>query len=74
MVHDKYPHILTYGCSAHYLNLLDVKITPNVLPKHIVEVQKYFRHHHQSHGWLKEKRGVMPQLPNETRWNSYGGA
>ncbi|KAJ8881847.1 hypothetical protein PR048_018333 [Dryococelus australis] len=38
---------------------------------HIVEVQKYFRNVHQAHGWLLEKVCVMPQMPNETQWNSH---
>lgn len=39
--------------------------------KHIVEVQKYFRNVHQARGWLDEKGGAVPQLPNDTRWNSH---
>ncbi|CAH0561717.1 unnamed protein product [Brassicogethes aeneus] len=63
--------IVTYGCSAHYMNLLYKDIIPTNLTKHIIELQKFFRNHHQPHGWLKEKGGAMPQIPNETRWNSY---
>jgi hypothetical protein len=36
----------------------------------VVEVQKFFRNHHQPAGWLREKNGMKPQLPNSTRWNS----
>ena len=67
---DELQEILTYGCSAHYLNLLEKVVSPQAVMKHVVEVQKYFRSHHQPHGWLKEKGGVMPQIPNDTRWNS----
>lgn len=67
---DDLPDLLTYGCSAHYLNLLEVEVTPQTIIKHIVEVHKFFRNHHQPHGWLREKGGRMPQLPNSTRWNS----
>lgn len=63
--------ILVYGCSAHYMNLLYKDIIPTNVTKHIVEIQKFFRNHHQPHGWLKQKQGLMPQIPNETRWNSY---
>lgn len=69
-IEDRYPKILTYGCSSHYLNLLEKEVTPNSVLKHIVEIQKFFKYHHQPHGWLKEKEGKLPQLPNDTRWNS----
>lgn len=65
------PKLLTYGCSAHYMNLAEKELGSNVIIKHIVEVQKYFRNVHQARGWLEEKGGVVPQLPNETRWNSH---
>ena len=45
-------------------------VSPKFVLKQIVEVQRYFRNHHQSSGWLTEKNGVKPQLPNSTRWNS----
>lgn len=67
---DDLKDIITYGCSAHYLNLLEKVVSPPTVMKHVVEVQKYFRNHHQPHAWLKEKGGVMPQIPNDTRWNS----
>lgn len=46
---EKYPNLLTYGCSAHYLNLIEKEVTPKTILKHIVEIQKYFRNHHQPH-------------------------
>lgn len=64
-------NIITYGCSAHILNLLYKDIIPKQIATEIIRVHKYFRNHHQPHGWLKEKQGVMPQLPNDVRWNSY---
>jgi hypothetical protein len=39
--------------------------------KHIIDIQKYFRNVHQAYGWLREKKRLMPQIPNETRWSSY---
>ena len=33
-------------------------------------VQNYFRNHPKAIGLLKELGGVIPQLPNETRWTS----
>lgn len=67
---SNHPELLTYGCSSHMLNLCAKDITPPNIMKHIIEVQKYFRNKHNAHGWLKNKDGMMPQLPNDTRWNS----
>ena len=36
----------------------------------LLQYKKYFRNHQQPHGWLQEKNGVKPQIPNDTRWNS----
>lgn len=46
---EQLDQIITYGCSAHYLNLLEKVVTPQTIMKHVVEVQKYFRNHHQPH-------------------------
>ena len=65
------PALNVYGCSAHWLNLLGVDITPTAIMKHVVEVQKYFRNHHKPAAWLKEcSKSVKPQLPGDTRWKS----
>ena len=52
------------------MSLLEKDIGNTIILKQIVEIQKYFRNVHLGHGLLKEKGGCMPQLPNETRWNS----
>jgi len=65
-----YPHMITYGCSAHVINLCVKDIIPNILLEHVVKVQKHFRNKHNAHGWLTEKHGLMPQIPCDTRWNS----
>ena len=62
--------IVTVGCSAHYINLVEKEVTPTTVLKHLIEVQKYFMNTHLAHAWLKEKGGLAPQLPNATRWNS----
>lgn len=67
LLEDIYPDLLTYGCSAHWLNLVEKAVTPKSGLKYIIEIHKYFRNNHQAHGWLKEKNGLMPQLPNDTR-------
>ena len=70
LVSNKYPDMLCYGCSAHYANLLEKDVSLPAVTKHVVEVNKYFRNVHVAHGLLKEKGGRMPQIPNDTRWNS----
>lgn len=69
-IKERFPKILVYGCSSHYLNLVETAVTPNTVLKHIVEIQNFFRNHHQPRGWLIEHNGKKPQLPNQTRWNS----
>ena len=60
--------LIVYGCSSHWLNLLGQQLTPSLIMKHVVEVNKYFRNHHQPAAWLKEVSDtVKPQLPGETR-------
>jgi len=66
IISSSYPKMLTYGCSAHYLNLAEKELGNNVAVKHIIEVQKYFRNVHQARGWLENKQGMVPQLPNDT--------
>ena len=61
------PHIIAYGCSAHYLNLVESTATRTQIMAAIKDVHKYFRDHHRPAAWLKEKKGLLPQLPNDTR-------
>ena len=66
---------VVYGCASHYFNLVGQDIVNQLgadsIMKHIIEVQKYFRNHHQLGAWLKEfENSIKPQLPGETRWNS----
>lgn len=48
-IKDAYPDIMVYGCNAHYLNLLEIELTPHTVLSKIEKVQKYFRNHHQPH-------------------------
>ncbi len=70
LLNDKYPNILTYGCYSHYVNLLEDTVTPKQKLKEIKNINKMFRNHQYLHSKLIEKKGVIPQLPNKTRWNS----
>lgn len=58
---------ITYGCSAHYLNLVQAEATPPAIKNQLMEVQKYFRNHQRPAAQLKRMGGRIPQLPNDTR-------
>ena len=62
---------ITYGCLAHYLNLVQAEATPPQVKGQLVEVQKFFRNHQRPQAQLKSKGGKSPQLPNDTRWLSH---
>jgi len=49
LLKEEFPKILTYGCSAHHMNLLEKDVCNATIMKQIVEVQKYFRNIHQAH-------------------------
>lgn len=63
--------LITYGCLAHWLNLLGQDITSPSIMKHVVEINKYFRNHHIPSALLLDCHGsTRPQLPGDTRWKS----
>jgi hypothetical protein len=70
ILEEKHPGILTYGCSTHYSNLLESKLSPTQFIGHIVEINKLFRNHQIFQAKLIESGGKIPQLPNDTLWNS----
>lgn len=59
--------IIFYGCSAHILNLLarDVKISG--IKDHVVQIIKYFKHHHVPSALYKQAGGKCLELPSEVR-------
>lgn len=67
---DLYPNILTYGCNAHYMNLVEGNVVNHEVLAHSNHVNQYYKNHHQLHGMLMEKGGCQPQTANDTRWNS----
>ncbi|KAB7500716.1 hypothetical protein Anas_14504 [Armadillidium nasatum] len=46
---DELKTIISYGCSEHYINLLEQEVTPNSVLKYIIQIQKFLRNHHQPH-------------------------
>ena len=65
--------LITYGCAAHFLNLLGQDIMPQRIISQVVEVNKYFRNHNMAGALLSNfstQGAVKPQMPGATRWNS----
>jgi len=62
--------LITYGCSAHLLNLLakDLEI-PNI-KEQVVQVVKYFRNNHFAAAAFKSNNGLRLIMPQEVRWNT----
>lgn len=77
LVEDRYPHISTYGCLAHGLNLLlqDVLKIDDIdeVMDSAKQVVKSIRNSHILKAILSEKQGsnkISLKLPNATRWLS----
>ena len=64
--------IHTYGCQAHFFNLLCKDITSSVqnVVSRIIGVVKHLRVHHAESALLEEKNLLWPPIPSEVRWNS----
>ena len=62
--------IITYGCSAHLLNLLSQDMQIKNIKEHITEIIKYFWNHHIPGSLYKAAGGTMLLMPAETRWNT----
>lgn len=62
--------VITYGCSAHLLNLLAHDMEISNVKEHIVYVMKYFRNNHFALAEYRKEGGHSLVLPQETRWNT----
>ena len=62
--------VITYGCSAHLLNLLAHDMEISNVKEHIVHVMKYFRNNHFALAEYRKEGGQSLVLPQETRWNT----
>lgn len=63
-------NVITYGCSAHILNLLANAVKyPNV-NEQVIQVIKYFRNNHFANGCYRSFSTTKLVLPTEVRWNS----
>jgi hypothetical protein len=63
-------NLITYGCSAHLLNLLAEDINIANVKEQIVYIMKYFRNNHLAGAKYKEAGGSALTLPQEVRWNT----
>lgn len=63
-------HIITYGCSAHLLNLFAHDIEAVGVKSHIKSIFKYFRNTHFFAAKYKLEGGKSLILPQDVRWNT----
>lgn len=64
------PDIITYGCSAHILNLLAHDMDIPKITEHTKKVIKYFKYTHFAASVYKSAGGKALVLPQDVRWNS----
>ena len=57
LLQDSHPELMTLGCNAHYLNLLQSDVTNKSVLKHVGV--------HMAHGLLKEKATNTKQIQME---------
>lgn len=67
---DNQLDLLTYGCSAHLLNLLAQDLKTDDVKEHIVYIVKYFRNNHFANSKYKQEGGLKLVLPCDVRWNT----
>lgn len=63
-------NVITYGCSAHLLNLLAKDLNVEGVMNNIVRIIKYFRNNHLAKAYLSSEGGSSLPMPIEVRWNS----
>ncbi|RXG57911.1 hypothetical protein Avbf_15995 [Armadillidium vulgare] len=66
----QFEDIQMQGCSLLSDNESKMKLTRQLLETHYKEVDARGTQFRPSSGWVREKGGKKPQLPNDTRWNS----
>lgn len=64
------PDVITYGCSAHILNLLAHDIEIRGIKEEVKQVIKYFRNNHFASAKYRQAGGNLLILPQDVRWNT----
>lgn len=62
--------IITYGCSAHLLNLLAQDLQIRDIKEHVTDIIKYFRNHQFPGSVNRNTGGTALVMPADTRWNT----
>lgn len=62
--------VITYGCSAHILNLLCKDLQLQDIKEHVIQIVKYFRNNHLARAKFSQAGGNALVLPSDVRWNS----
>lgn len=62
--------VITYGCSAHLMNLLAKDLEIANIKEQVVQVTKYFRNNHFAAAAYKSAGGLRLVMPQEVRWNT----
>ncbi|CAG7785743.1 unnamed protein product, partial [Allacma fusca] len=70
LLEEKDHSILTYGCSAHLLNLLSKDIQLANVKTQVTKVVKYFRNNHFASSKYKSTKKNKLVLPSDVRWSS----
>lgn len=67
---DYYKYIITFGCSAHILNLLAKDLEIKDVTEHVIQIIKYFRNNHMARAKYKQANGSALKMPIEVRWST----
>uniref|UniRef100_A0A1X7VPL6 DUF659 domain-containing protein n=1 Tax=Amphimedon queenslandica TaxID=400682 RepID=A0A1X7VPL6_AMPQE len=63
-------NVITYGCSAHLLNLLAKDLSIPGIKDHVVTVVKYFKYVYFANAKYREAGGLKISLALDVCWNS----
>lgn len=63
-------NVITYGCSAHVLNLLAKDCQFPNIKEHVLVIVKYFRNNHFANALYRQSDTPNLIMPANTRWNS----
>ncbi|GBP19290.1 hypothetical protein EVAR_79890_1 [Eumeta japonica] len=67
---DQIGDVITYGCSAHLINLFAKDIEEAEIKSDVKKIIKYFKYHHFPQAKYKEAGGKALVLPQDVRWNT----